>query len=178
MFIDEEALSKTEQASEPREWRTFQLNPEQKARFLIKGINNKAYRIAQERITEHLRLTCGNLTTVENYEETSLAKHMTAISYHLVDDWEGIYSKGSNIEKAFTHDSMATVMKYSGDLGIILHGWILEQASDIQRIFDKKMGELVGKPWSFTDIIQNSSEEKNSNESETSSVNQESSNQE
>ena len=54
-----------------------------------------------------------------------------------------------------------------------IEGWILEQASDIQMIADKELEVAVGKPWSFSDIITKSSEEKNSNESENDSENQE-----
>ena len=86
MLIDTEQLAQRENWKEPREWRTFQLTPSQKCRFLVKGINSKGYRIAQERLTEHLRLSCGNLTNVDDYEETTLAKHMTIIAHHLVDD--------------------------------------------------------------------------------------------
>ena len=54
-----------------------------------------------------------------------------------------------------------------------MQGWILEQASDIQMIADNELEVAVGKPWSFSDIITKSSEEKNSNESENDSENQE-----
>ena len=173
MLIDTEQLAQRENWKEPREWRTFQLTPSQKCRFLVKGINSKGYRIAQERLTEHLRLTCGNLTNVDDYEETTLAKHMTIIAHHLVDDWEGIYDKETGTERQFTHNSLATILKYSGDLGIIMQGWILEQASDIQMIADKELEVAVGKPWSFSDIITKSSEEKKTKEKENDSESQE-----
>ena len=52
MLIDTEQLAQRENWKEPREWRTFQLTPSQKCRFLVKGINSKGYRIAQEREAE------------------------------------------------------------------------------------------------------------------------------
>ena len=176
MLLEVSALEerrKEVEATEPSEWRTFKISAEQKCRLKIKGINSKGYRIAQERITEHLRLTCGNISHVDELEETSLFKHMTAIAYHLVTDWEGIYDKKSGMEVPFTHDNLATVLKYSGDLGVVLHGWILEQATDIQIVTNRELETKVGKPWSFSDIITKSSEEKNSNESENDSENQE-----
>lgn len=179
MLIDLDILSKAEnEQKEPREWRTFQISPTQKARFLVKGLNSKAYRIAQERVTESLRLQCGNLTQVDNYEDTSLAKHMTIIAYHLVDDWEGIFSKETNMEIAFTHANLATVLNFSGDLGIVLHGWILEQATDIQLTFNREIEKAVGKPWSFSDSITKNSDPKNSEKPELDSENQPQSNQE
>ena len=173
MIIDTDVLDQVKQTTDCRDWRTFKLSPTEKARFLVKGINTKAYRIAQERLTENLRVTCGNLTTVNDYEETTLAKHMTIVAYHLVEDWEGIYNKASNMEVPFTHDSLATILKYSGDLGIVMQGWILEQAQDIQRIHDEEQAKLVGKPWSFSDSISKASDQKNFSESENDSEDQE-----
>lgn len=180
MLLEVSALEERRKAQEdiePSEWRTFKISPEQKSRFKIKGINSKAYRIAQERITEHVRLTCGNITHVDDLEETALFKHMTAIAYHLVTDWEGIYDKKSGMEVPFTHDNLATVLKYSGDLGVVLHGWILEQATDIQVTLNRELDRKLGKPWSFTDSMQKDSEANKSSESEPDLVNQESQNQ-
>lgn len=175
MLLEVSALEerrKAVEATEPSEWRTFKLTPDQKSRFRIKGINSKGYRIAQERITEHTRLTCGNITHVDDLEETSLFKHMTAIAYHLVTDWEGIYDKKSGMEVPFTHDNLATVLKYSGDLGVVLHGWILEQATDIQIVTNRELETKVGKPWSFSDSMQKDSEASKPEESEQDLENQ------
>lgn len=163
-------------SAEPSEWRTFKMDGSQKARFRIKGINASAYRIAQERITESLRLNCGNLTHIEDLEETAMFKHMTAIAYHLVTDWEGIFDKKSGMEVAFTHDNLSTVLKYSGDLGVLLHGWLLEQAVDIQRVYSRELETKVGKPWSFSDSMQKDSEESNTKKSENDSENLQSEN--
>lgn len=181
MLLEVSALEehrKAVEATEPSEWRTFKLTPDQKSRFRIKGINSKGYRIAQERITEHTRLTCGNITYVDDLEETSLFKHMTAIAYHLVTDWEGIYDKKSGMEVPFTHDNLATTLKYSGDLGVVLHGWILEQATDIQIVTNRELETKLGKPWSFSDSMQKNSEANKPEESEQDLENQPLSNHE
>lgn len=175
MLLELSALEERKQLTdktEPSEWRTFKLDGGMKARFRVKGINSRGYRIAQERITEHLRLTCGNVSHVDDMEQTSLFRHMTAVAYHLVTDWEGIHDKKSGMEVPFTHENLATVLKYSGDLGILLHGWILEQAGDIQLTYDREIESKVGKPWSFSDSIQKDSEVKNQEKSESDSKSQ------
>ena len=181
MLIDTDSLQKLkrkDREDECKEWRTFKLSAEQKARFLIKGINSRAYRIAQERITEQLRLTCHEVKNVNQFEESSLARHMEAIAYHLVVDWEGIYSKETGADVTFTPDNMATILKYSGDLGILLHGWILEQSSAIQGAYDEQLQVEVGKPWSFSSTITETLDPKNFNESEKDTESQESPNPE
>lgn len=174
MLLEVSALEERRKAVddiEPSEWRTFKLSSEQKCRLKIKGINSKGYRIAQERITEHLRISCGNVTHIDDLEETSLFRHMTAIAYHLVTDWEGIYDKKSGMEVPFTHDNIATILKYSGDLGIVMHGWILEQAGDIQIVANRELETKVGKPWSFSDSMLSDSEASKPKESEQDSEN-------
>ena len=56
MLLEVSALEerrKATETTEPSEWRTFKLTPDQKSRFRIKGINSKGYRIAQLTSTIH-----------------------------------------------------------------------------------------------------------------------------
>lgn len=173
MLIDLNALEKRSQENkEPSEWRNFKLSNQQKCRVKIKGIRSTGYRVAQERITERLRLTCHDLRYVQDFEETAMFQHMTAVAYHLLEDWEGLYSKETGSDIPFTPENAATLLKYSGDLGILLNGFILEEAAAIQAAYDKEIDQTVGKPWSISDSMQKASEGKKCNESENASENQ------
>jgi hypothetical protein len=167
MEISIDGLNKVAQADDtPVEWRIFKLNDKEKCRFKIRGIKHKPYRIAQERITESLRMDCGNITHIDSMEQTTFGKHLTAIAYHLVEDWEGIVDKKTQIDVPFTHKNLADLLIYSGELGVALQAWIIEQSTNIQMAFDSEVDRKVGKLWSFTDSMQNNSDQKNSGESE------------
>lgn len=172
MKLDLDAMDKLSSKKMVKsEWRTFKLEGS-KVRLKIYNINRDQYRIAQERLIEQLRCTMHSLTDVSDIEETQFAKMMKAVAYHLVEDFEGFYDRVSGEEIPFTHSNMATILTYSGDLGVALHAWILTQAQDIQNILVKEVESQVGKPFSIIDTIEKDSAEKKQEPSEENSENQ------
>jgi len=147
------------------DWRTFS-HEGNKIRLLISNIGNDAYRIAQERLIEQLRSNMFNLTEISTIEETQLAKQLRIVAYHLVEDWEGLVDKKTQLEIPFTHENLATVLIYSGDLGIRMHAFILENATDLQNILSREISLAVGKPYSFIDSIEKGSETQNTTKSD------------
>lgn len=139
------------------EFRTFKFEGD-KVQLQVINIGNDAYRIAQERLVEQLRANMYNLTQVSSIDETQFAKQMRIVAYHLVEDWKGFVDKKTGQDIPFTHENLATVLIYSGDLGVMLHAWILENATDLQNILNREIDAAVGKPYSFIDSIEKVSE--------------------
>lgn len=138
------------------EFRTFTFQGD-KVQLKVINIGNDAYRIAQERLVEQLRSNMYNLTQVSSIDETQFAKQMRIVAYHLIEDWKGFVDKKTGQDIPFTHENLATVLIYSGDLGIMLHAWILENATDLQNILNREIDAAVGKPYSFIDSIEKDS---------------------
>ena len=149
------------------EWRDFTFQGF-KCRLKVRNIGNDQYRIAQDRLVEQLRSNMYQLTQVSEIDETQFAKQNKIVAYHLISDWDGIVDRKTQQSVPFTHENLYTVLVYSGDLGVILHAWILEQATNLQNILTKEIEQSVGKPFSFTVTTEKASEEKTSTESEHS----------
>lgn len=141
------------------EWRDFTWEGV-KARFKLVNIGNDQYRIAQDRLVEQLRSNMFQLTQISEIDQTQFAKQNKITAYHLVTDWEGIYDKTTQQSVPFTHANLEAILTYSGDLGIVLNAWILQQCTDIQNILIREIELAVGKPFSFTDTIEKDSEQK------------------
>lgn len=117
------------------------------AEFLINGIKNREYLIAEERAQHAFRQQGVDLSDVSTTDRPFHEYLLEATAKYLIADWSGVQIKnedGEIIDVPFSKDTAFQILR-DGDIGIVLWAFVKKHAEKIQSDAEKVKTAIVGK---------------------------------
>lgn len=120
------------------------------AKFKVKNIGNKQYRVAEQRALDQVMTKGFDVGTVSAEDQTYNDLLRETVAHYLIEDWSGISFQevidGIAIEKeaAYSVENAKTLLKL-GDIGIIVWHFVRTKAEELQQEIDAELNDTLGK---------------------------------
>lgn len=124
------------------------------AEFHIRGIDYKPYQVSLERTRDFLEQNKDKSISLVTGDDKFKHEYMyEAMAHHLIIDWKGVElsdDMGETYKEVKYTPSNALKLLRDGDIGVLIWGFIFENATSIQKRHDEQLISTLGKSQNST----------------------------